>query len=287
MNKVYEIVTNRLIEEMENGIIPWAKPWTGGEAWSRSTGKGYSVINCILLHDKGEYATFKQIQAEGGKVNKGAKASMIIFFKATPLTDKDGNPVTDATTGKAKMIPILRYCSVFNIKDTNLQAKYNKPAGLDNTENVTAEDVINEYVQREGVTFHTVKGSNRAFYAPITDSVTVPDITQFVGSEEYYSTAFHELAHSTGHHSRLGRISLTDVAAFGSEDYSKEELVAEITSAALMNHIGLETPKTFKNSAAYLQNWIQALKNDKTLFVSAAGKAGKAFDLILNTEARA
>ena len=97
---------------------------------------------------------------------------------------------------------------------------------------------------------------------------------------EYYSTVFHELTHSTGHPSRLTR--LTRPSFFGTEDYSKEELVAEIGAATLVNHVGLETSSSFRNSAAYIQNWLGILKNGKRFIVSAAGRAEKAVNLILN-----
>lgn len=127
----------------------------------------------------------------------------------------------------------------------------------------------------------THEQGDRAYYRPATDTVVLPIRKQFMSTAEYFSTAFHELVHSTGHKSRLDR--LDRVAAFGSEDYSKEELIAEIGAAALVNHTGLETPDSFRNNAAYIQNWLQVLKDDKRFIVSAAGKAEKAVNLILGT----
>ena len=121
---------------------------------------------------------------------------------------------------------------------------------------------------------------DRAFYRPTTDEIVLPIRKQFVSTAEYYSTLFHELAHSTGHSSRLNR--LDKIAAFGSDVYSKEELVAEIGAAALVNHCGLETSTSFRNNTAYIQNWLSVLKGDKRFIVSAAGKAEKAVNLILN-----
>ena len=120
---------------------------------------------------------------------------------------------------------------------------------------------------------------DRAFYRPSTDSITLPLLAQFAETAEYYGTAFHEMVHSTGHMKRLNRLDAT--AHFGSEDYSKEELIAEIGSAALVNRAGLETAKSFRNSAAYVQNWLQVLKDDKRFIVSAASKADKAVSYIL------
>ena len=118
-------------------------------------------------------------------------------------------------------------------------------------------------------------------YRPSTDEVVLPIRKQFMSTTEYYSTVFHELTHSTGHASRLNR--LTQAAFFGSEDYSKEELVAEIGAAALVNHVGLETSNSIRNSAAYIQNWLKVLRDDKRFIVSASGRAEKAVSLILGS----
>ena len=122
---------------------------------------------------------------------------------------------------------------------------------------------------------------DRAFYRPSTDSITLPHMAQFSATAEYYSTAFHELTHSTGHAKRLNRLDST--AYFGSEAYSKEELIAEIGASVLVNVAGLETAKSFHNSTAYIQNWLQVLKGDKRFIVSASGKAEKAVGLILGS----
>ena len=121
---------------------------------------------------------------------------------------------------------------------------------------------------------------DRAFYRPATDEVVLPIRKQFISTAEYYSTVFHELTHSTGHPKRLNRLSKPSF--FGTEDYSKEELVAEIGAAALVNHVGLETSSSLRNNAAYLQNWLKVLRDDKRFIVSAAGRAEKAVNLILN-----
>ena len=123
--------------------------------------------------------------------------------------------------------------------------------------------------------------SGRAFYSPSRDSVTVPELSQYAKPEEFYSTLFHELAHATGHKSRLNRDGITHFCSFGSTDYSKEELVAEMTAAFLCGHCGIDNA-TIANSAAYLQGWIKALKGDKKLAVMAGAQAQKAANYILN-----
>ena len=269
---IYAEITNRIIDQMKNGIIPWQKPWiASGSAISHTTGKPYSLLNQMLLGRAGEYATFKQVQQEGGWVRKGEKASMVVFWK---WIDKE-----DEETGEVKQVPFLRYYNVFHIDQCEgLEAKHSKPLPNSANADAAAEAIIADYVKREGVTLEHQQG-DRAFYRPSTDTITLPMMEQFAETAEYYSTAFHEMTHSTGHAKRLDRLEKT--AFFGSDAYSKEELIAEIGAAALVNRCGLETAKSFRNSAAYIQSWLQALKNDKRFIVSAAGKAEKAVALIV------
>ena len=269
---IYQTITDRMIAEMEQGIIPWKKPWmAAGVAISHTTGKAYSLLNQMLLGRAGEYLTFKQVQAEGGCVRKGEKASMIVFW--TWLEKKDEE------TGEITQVPFLKYYNVFHVDQCeNISAKHVKPLAEVAEADAEAETIIADYVKREGVTIENLEG-NSAFYQPSTDRIVLPLMAQFAETAEYYSTAFHELTHSTGHMKRLARID--SPANFGSESYSKEELIAELGSAALVHHCGLETSGSFRNSAAYLQNWLSVLKNDKRFIVSAAGKAEKAVRLIL------
>ena len=272
---LYAEVTNRIVKQLEEGNIPWHKPWTGGinGAFNRVSKKPYSILNQCLLKHTGEYASFKQWTELGGKIRKGEKSEMVVFWKIYRKEKEDENGEKKVTT-----IPLLRYLNVFHISQVDGVEPLKE--GLKVTETIPEADVvIADYVDREGITFKEVY-EDKAFYRPSADYVQVPRKDQFNGNaNEYYSTAFHELVHSTGHPKRLNRI--TQVAAFGDEDYSKEELVAEIGSAGIMNYLGLETGKTFKNSAAYIQSWIKALKNDTHMIVNASSKADKAMNLIL------
>lgn len=174
----------------------------------------------------------------------------------------------------------MRYYNVFHVDQCEgIKARFAASHPHNANTDANAEAIIKGYVEREGVKLDHMEG-DRAFYQPAADRIVLPLLKQFTETAEYYGTAFHEMVHSTGHAKRLNRLDST--AFFGSELYSKEELVAEIGAAALVNHAGLETAKSFRNSAAYVQNWLQVLKNDKRFIVSAAGKADKAVDLILN-----
>lgn len=284
MFDIQQEITNRIIAELEQGSIPWQKPWFGsGKAIKRSNGEPYSILNEMLL-GPGEYASFKQVHESGGKVKKGAKGRMVVFWKMLSVMDKD--------TDEEKVIPLLRYNIVFRIgTDTEgIEPKYYKPgegSSKPHAETIeAAQNVLNSYIQRSGVKLiHEV--GDTACYRPTSDSITLPELKQFRNSAEYYGTAFHEAVHSTGHITRLNR--LTSPAHFGSESYSKEELVAELGSASILNIIGIETAGSFRNSAAYIQSWLGALKNDKTLLISATSRAQKAVDLIMgsSTAARA
>jgi antirestriction protein ArdC len=276
---IYAAVTERIVQQLEKGVVPWKKPWTGvrSGAISGATGKPYSLLNQMLLAKAGEWYTWNQIQALGGKVRKGEKSSMVVFWKQTPVKEED--PATGEQI--ERMIPVLKYFNVFHIDQLDgIEAKTIDPEAIDPATDTAADAIIAGYIQRSGVELEHRKG-DEAFYSPSVDRVVLPLREQFPSMAEYYSTAFHELTHSTGHSSRLDRISRR--AFFGNEDYSREELVAEIGAAALLNHCGIETADSFKNSAAYIQSWLRALRNDKKLIVSAAGAAAKAFELITGT----
>lgn len=276
MADVYEIITNRILEQLEKGIIPWHKPWTGGKdgAYNYVTERAYSVLNQILLKHADAYLTFKQVQDLGGKVKKGAKSEIVTFWKILPIEDidKDGNKVT-------KKIPFLRYYQVFWIGDTEgIEAKEIEVKPHDPI--TEAEAIVDKYMNSENhPTLINDQVSGRAYYSPAMDQVVVPRMDQFNKIEEYYSTLFHELTHSTGAKSRLNRLSST--AFFGNDEYSKEELVAEIGAATLVNMTGIETESSFNNSAAYIQGWSKQLRENKKMIVEASSKADKAVKYIL------
>lgn len=272
---VYQLVTDRIISELQNGVIPWRRPWTTrGQSFPINyvTRKPYRGINQFLL-PAGEYASFKQVADAGGKVKKGAKAYMVVFF--TFVEDKK-----DAS----KQIPILRYYNVFNIATQceGIESKYKPSETSEHDAIAQAENIINMYHHQ--LAGGIVYGHDSAYYSPSQDMVHVPKLEDYKVKEEYYSVMFHEMVHSTGHETRLAREGVTNKkVAFGDETYSKEELIAELGSAMLCNHVGI-LDTTIKNSASYLNAWIKKLKEDSRLIVSASGQAQKASDYILGIE---
>lgn len=279
---VYELVTNRIIEQLENNIIPWEKPWSGtiDGAFNRVSKKPYSILNQMLLKYNGEYATFKQWQELGGHIRKAEKSEIIVFWKMYPIKEKQ-----DDGTEIIKTIPLLKYINVFHISQVDGVEPLKQKVTHDIEPIEKAEKILNDYWNRENITIEHVKG-DKAFYSPMFDKIQLPLFEQFKQSEEYYSTAFHESVHSTMKTSRCNRQEdrKGKIVSFGSEEYSKEELVAEVGSAQLMNIVGIETTKSFRNSTAYIQSWLKVLRNDNKFIVSASSKAEKAVNYILGNQ---
>lgn len=279
---VYEIVTERILAELEKGKIPWEKPWIGGMDCpiKHTTGEPYSILNQILLGEPGEYLTLNQCNKEGGRIKKGAKAKLVVFWKILEKEDEKS---------KTQKIPVLRYYNVFHINDCEgIKPKFEReqhPNGATKAQN--AENIVSEYSSRTNL---EISHANQlqAYYMPRKHLVNIPDMDRFKSTEGYYSTFFHELVHSTGNKKLLNRFpDDAKQAAFGSDSYSREELVAEIGANMLLHSMEMDTDKSNRNSVAYVQSWLHALKNDKRLIVSAAGHAEKAVKLILNNEAMA
>lgn len=267
---IYEMVTQKIIEQLEKGVVPWRKPWVNFTAVNWVTQKPYRGINTLLL-DGGEYATFKQIQQAGGKVKKGEKGHIVVFWKWVEKEDEE--------TGEIIKIPFLRYYKVFEINTQveGLESK-RKVVSYEHDPIEEAEKIIKGYKNSPSYTHY----SGSAYYNPQNDVINVPPMKDFKKVEEYYCTMFHEMIHSTGHKSRLARKGIEEIAAFGSETYSKEELIAEMGAAMLCAQAKIDN--TLENSAAYIQSWLRVLKNDKRLVVLAAAQAQKAVDYILGIE---
>ena len=274
---VYEMVTDRIIEQLEQGYIPWHRPWTGvqSDAYNIVSKRPYSLLNQMLLKHTGSYGTFKQWQELGGHIRKGEHSEIVVFWKIQPIEE-----IKEDGTKTIKQIPLLRYYNVFHISQVDgVEVKEKPIVYIEPIEE--AERIKEEYKTREHIEIREIV-SNKAFYSPSGDYIQVPCKEQYTNIEEFYSTLFHEMVHSTGHKTRLDRLETGSNAHFGSETYSKEELTAELGSASLLNMLGIETPKTFKNSSAYIQSWLRVLRNDCKFIVSASSKAEKAVEYILN-----
>lgn len=276
---VYEIITNRIIEELEKGIVPWQKPWSGGSGTSKNliSKKPYQGINQIMTglqaFDSEYWLTFNQCKKLGGSIKKGSKSTIVIFWK---FLEKD-----NLSTGKKDKIPMLRYYRVFNATQTE-DIDYPKQATESKQNNPieSCQKIINELPLGMPKILHE---EQRAFYRPSSDHINLPKMNSFNGSNEYYSTYFHELVHSTGHAKRLNREGVTGSINFGSQCYSKEELVAEIGASFLNGQAGILN-HVIDNSTAYINSWLNKLRNDKKLIITASGQAQKAVNYLLNIQ---
>lgn len=275
MNKVYEYVTERIIQKLQEGVIPWHQGWKSCPAINYVTRKPYRGVNTFLLSKGGEYLTFKQIQDLKGKIKKGAKSEFVVFYRTYTRT-RTGIGENGEETEITETIPVLRYYNVFHLSD--VEGIPSKIQTIQHNPIKEAEEIIAKYIDKPPIVHDDPNG---AYYLPVRDLINVPVMEYFRKIEDYYSTIFHEMIHSTGHEKRLNRFPKTaDAHMFGSESYSKEELVAELGAAMLCEHVGL-FDRTFDNNAAYIQSWIKVLNDNKSLIVRAASKAQKACDYIL------
>jgi antirestriction protein ArdC len=281
MPNVYEIITEKIISQLDQGTAPWRKPWRTEMPMNLISGKEYRGINPFLLAPQGYgsrfWLTYNQANKLGGNVRKGEKSSIVTFWHAGEEKTTTG---ADGIARKSKPF-LLRYYHVFNVEQCNGLDSLGldkAPARVPDLER--CEQIIANMPNRPAMAQHA-----QASYRPSTDTVSMPSKTAFESSEGFYSTLFHEMSHSTGHPSRVGREGIEQLNAFGIESYSKEELVAELGAAMLCGITGIE-PATIQNSASYLQSWIRVLKGDVKLIVQAASAAQKAADFILGKSAK-
>ena len=285
-NDVYQVITDRIIAQLEKGVVPWQKPWQGGEQMPRNltSGRAYRGVNVFLLHamcyESPFWLTYKQASELGGHVKKGERACPVVFWKRLQVADK-----TEPTGNKA--VPFLRYYSVFNVAQCEDIPPDKIPVQNGSQRQhcpITAAENIVATMPKKPEIKH---GGGRACYSPGLDCVTMPKPEHFQTGQDYYSVLFHELTHSTGHASRLNRKGIGgedgEWSAFGSTPYAREELVAEMGAAFLSGHAGI-VERTLDNSASYIQSWLARLKEDRRLIVQAAAAAQKAADFILDTQ---
>jgi len=277
---VYEMVTNRMIELLEADTIPWKQPWIeSGMPMNVMSKRQYRGINLWLLlslkYDHHLYLTWDQVKALGGSINQGEHGHIVVFWKQTKKEPEELNE-----KGEPKTIRTLRYYKVFNVAQCRAlpQSLQEQLSGTHNAVPIiTCEEIANNMPSPPLI----ILQGKKAYYDVEKDQVVLPQLKSFKTSESYYSTLWHELVHSTGSPQRLGRKSITQMAEFGSDIYSVEELIAEIGASFLCSMTGiLETE--IKNSAAYIKGWLTQLKNDKKFIIQASSQAQRAVDFILN-----
>ncbi len=249
------------------------------------TQKEYRGINALLLHmlpyEHPYYLTFKQAKDLGGNVIKGSKAAMVTYWNWL-YYDRNGKRITSPRPDQIKTLEkraFLKYYYVFNISQVE-GVDWKLPA-LQTNSHLGVPLKASRLVSflKPKLPDIRVKG-DKAYYVPSEDYITMPDNKLFAKQEAYYATLFHEIIHSTGHQKRLNREAVTLPTNFGSYDYGKEELIAEMGASFLCQEVGILSD-VLNNSTAYLQSWLRTIKEDKRLLVTAAGQAQKAVDWLL------
>lgn len=284
---MYQVVTDRIIEQLEKGVMPWRKTWSSyGLAKNYVSGKAYKGINMLMMnffspHSIPYYLTFKQAKELGGHVKKGSKAQQVIYFNMI-FKDENGNKVSkEAAENRedVKVMKFLKYFNVFNVEDiVGIDFEFEDLRLLPNERIERCEKIIQGFPSPPD---YVEKDKGRAYYHPLEDFINMPPIEQHDSAEFYYSTYFHELIHSTGHAKRLGREEVVTPNRFGSIPYSEEELVAELGASFLRKIADIDSDPIFQNSASYINGWLSKLKDDKKLVFKASAEAQKAVDYIL------
>jgi antirestriction protein ArdC len=284
---IHQIVTGRMIAALQAGTVPWRKPWqAAGQPRSMSTGQPYRGINPFLLgltaaeegYPSPYWGTYRQISELGGQVRRGERSTLVVFWKQARAEQRD--PQTGELT--VKQAPVLRYYRLFNAAQADHLPERFYPVPAEHTEIKQPQAMLDGYLAH-GPTLVHVAG-DRADYHPATDTIRLPLPAQFRSPEGYYATAFHEAGHSTGHPARLNRPGVAAFDHFGSGQYAREELTAQMTSALLCAQTGIDDPATFANSASYIAGWLRALDGDHRLVITAAAGAQHASDLITGPE---
>ena len=264
MNKVWEIVIERLLAKLEAGVAPWRQTWRDGIAMNLVTRKPYRGLNQLLLSGAPTpyFVTFNQAKAMRHTINKGAESYIVTLWK----------PIYKDVDGESKKVGmVFRYYVVFNVADTSIKID---EQGIAIPKIIGAEEIVDGYPDGPIV----VEALNPA-YNVVEDIVKMPNVNKFESSEEYYAALFHELIHSTGHKQRLARPAIAQQTYYqGDHIRSEEELVADIGASFLLNEAGIIINDVSDQTAAYCQSWLNVINKDKSILqrsIMAASKAAK------------
>jgi antirestriction protein ArdC len=284
----YAIVTEKIINLLEQGIVPWRRPWSAtGLPCNLVSKKPYRGVNLLLLsatkYISPLWLTMKQANELGGSVRKGERSQIVVFWKVDQIAkaETETDPEKDAADKKSRPRFVLRYYRLFNLEQCELpQAVLDKLPKIETHQHdpiEAAERIIAGMPNPPEIQY----AGSKAYYSPITDRITLPPRKLFISAEEFSATKIHEYVHSTGSRKRLNRESIAEAAPFGSPTYVAEELVAETGAAFLCAEAGI-SPAVVENQAAYIQGWLGKIRSDKRLVIMAAAQAQKAADFILN-----
>ncbi len=283
-NDAYDLVTARVLAALDRGVAPWRRPWHGlsGAPANAVTRRAYRGVNVVLLglapFADHRWLTYRQAHALGARPRQGETPTEVVFWKLVDLAKPRETKEGEKPGAELRRFPLLRTYRVWNaeqVEDLRLS-----PVAADREARLHERISRAESVLRHMPAPPTVReGQRSAWYAPAEDLVGLPALGAFRTADAFYATLFHELGHATGHASRLDRPGVRGTVRFGSEDYGMEELVAELASAFVCAAVGLDN-SLVDNSAAYVQGWLRALRNDRKALVVAAARAQRAAEWI-------
>lgn len=287
----YAIVTEKIVNLLEQGIVPWRRPWAStGLPRNLVSKKPYRGVNLFLLsatkYVSPFWLTMKQANQLGGSVRKGEHSQIVVFWKVDQIANMESESDTENNEAdeKNRRRFVLRYYRLFNLEQCGLpQTVIDKLPKIETHQHdpiEAAERIVAGMPNPPEIQY----AGSKAFYSPITDRITLPPRELFISAAEHFATLAHEMSHAAGAPKRLNRKSITEAAPFGSPTYSFEELVAEFSAAYLCAEAGI-SPAVLENQAAYIQGWVAKLRTEKRMVVIAAAQAQKAADYILNRRA--
>lgn len=293
---IYTQVTNRIIEALERGVAPWVCPWSskgGGFPVNAATGHQYQGINILLLwiaamehgFSTDRWLTYRQALNAGGHVRKGEQGHLAVLYKpmSRPEVDQNGQPVLDEETGQQVEVhyAVIRSFVLFNVDQCEGLSEEVRGLSPENDWHFDPVTAADEVIWNSGAVIR--HGGNRAFYRPSADVIQMPEQSAFFGSEHYYATLLHELAHWTGHASRLNREGIVQPPGYNKQDYAFEELVAELGAAFLCTQLGIQGDLRHEG---YIESWLKVLRGDKKAIFKASGQARQASEFLLASPAK-
>jgi antirestriction protein ArdC len=286
---VYSIVTEKIINLLESGVVPWRKPWTStGLPRNLVSEKPYRGINYFLLcaskYVSPYWLTMRQANELCGSIRKGEESTIVTFWKIEDAKRSDAEELdAEPNDRKSQRHFLLRFYRVWNLEQCELPQAVTDRLPKIETHQHDPIEAVEKIVAEMPNPPEIVREGSKAFYSPTTDRITLPPRQLFESATEDAATTLHEISHSTGHEKRLAREGITDLAPFGSPVYSREELVAELSAAFLCADAGISNA-VIQNQAAYVGGWLKKLRDDRKLIVHAAARAQKATDYILRRQ---
>ena len=283
---VYGIITEKIVNLLEQGMVPWRRPWTStGLPRNLVSKKPYRGVNFFLLsaskYVSPFWLTMRQANELGGHVRKGGESTAVVFWKVEDLKQRTDDIADDESEANTRQRSLLRFYRVWNLEQCELpQSVLDKLPKMETHQHDPIE-AVEKIIAGMPNPPEIVRGGSKAYYSPFTDRITLPPRELFISAEEEAATETHELIHSSGSEKRLAREGICEAAPFGSPVYSKEELTAELGAAYLCAEAGISNA-VLPNQAAYVAGWLKKLRDDRRLLIYAAAQAQRAADYILN-----